>query len=226
NNFKSLDWDYVLRGVSTTVKLMVLTPTIAVVVSLLFSLVVVRSRLRFRLVYDVVAFLPQAVPQLIFGFGALIAALYWSPASFNLYGTLLLLVVVMALLQLPFGTRMFNSGLLQLHTELEEAAGMSGATPWATFRRITLPLLRPVVAYTWLWLSLLSFRDLTIPTVVGSRDTLTLSVVSWTMYNTGRVGAASAVTIMMVLAMLPGVILFLLVTRTRPAPTGAAGAVT
>jgi iron(III) transport system permease protein len=223
DNFRNLDWDYVLRGVETTVKLMLLAPTIAVVISLGFSLVVVRSRLRFRFLYDIVAFLPQAVPQLIFAFSALIGALYWTGGSFNLYGTLVLLVAVMALVQLAFGSRMFNSGLLQIHTELEEAAAMSGASAWATFRRVTLPLLRPVVTYTWLWLALLSFRDLTIPTVLGSQDTLTLSVVSWTLYNTGSVGAASAVTLLMVAAMLPAVLLFLYVTRKKPVAGGPIG---
>lgn len=220
NNFRNLDWDYVLRGVETTIKLMLLAPTIAVAFSLAFSLVVVRSRLRFRFVYDIIAFLPQAVPQLIFAFSAFIAALYWSPGSFDLYGTLALLVIVMAMLQLAFGTRMFNAGLLQIHAELEEAAAMSGASAWATFRRITLPLLRPVVTYSWLWLALLSFRDLTIPTVLGSQDTLTLSTVSWTLYSTGQVGGSSAVTILMVAAMLPAVLLFLFVTRKRSVGVG------
>ncbi len=222
-NFDTLDWDYVLRGVETTVKLMLLAPTLAIAFSLAFSIVVVRSRLRFRFAYDIVAFLPQAVPQLIFAFSAFIAALYWSPGSVNLYGTLALLVIVMAVLQLAFGTRMFNAGLLQIHTELEEAAAMSGASAWATFRRVTLPLLRPVVTYSWLWLALLSFRDLTIPTVLGSQDTLTLSVVSWNLYNTGQVGKSSAVTILMVLAMLPAVLLFLYVTRKRSVSGGAGG---
>ena len=224
NNFNTLDWDYVLRGVGTTVKLMLLAPTIAIAFSLAFSVVVVRSRLRFRFVYDIVAFLPQAVPQLIFAFSAFIAALYWSPGASDLYGTLALLVIVMALLQVAFGTRMFNAGLLQIHTELEEAAAMSGASAWSTFRRVTLPLLRPVVTYSWLWLALLSFRDLTIPTVLGSQDTLTLSAVSWTLYSTGRVGASSAVTILMVLAMLPAVLLFLYVTRRRSLDVGSGGA--
>ena len=97
---------------------------------------------------------------------------------------------------------------------------MSGASAWATFRRITLPLLRPVVTYSWLWLALLSFRDLTIPTVLGSQDTLTLSTVSWTLYSTGQVGGSSAVTILMVAAMLPAVLLFLFVTRKRSVGVG------
>ncbi|MDT0306617.1 iron ABC transporter permease [Streptomyces sp. DSM 44917] len=224
DNYRNLDWDYVLRGLETTVKLMLIAPTLAVLLSLAFSWIVVRSRLRFRYAYDFMAFLPQAVPTTIFAFSALIAALYWTEGWYDLYGTLILLAGVMALVQLAFGTRMFNAGLMQIHTELEEAAAMSGASSWQAIRRVTLPLLRPVATYTWLWLALLTLRDLTVPTLLGSQDTLTLSVASWMLYNTGQVGASSAVTLMTLLFMAPVVVLFLVLTRGRGAAAGAGGA--
>jgi iron(III) transport system permease protein len=213
DNYRHLDWAFVGRGLETSVKLMVLAPTLAVLMSLAFAFVVVRSRTRLRLVYDLVAFLPQAVPSTVFAFGAMIAALYWTEGWYGLYGTLTLLVVVTALIQLAFGTRMFNAGLLQIHTELEEAAAMSGASTWTAVRRITLPLLRPVLTYTWLWLALLSLRDLTVPTLIGGQDTLTLPVASWTLFSTGQVGASSALTLLMIGFMTPVVVLFLLLTR-------------
>ncbi|WP_240489902.1 ABC transporter permease [Actinomadura atramentaria] len=213
DNYQQLDWSFVERGLLTTVKLMVLAPTAAVLMSLAFSFVVVRARHRFRMLYDLVAFLPQAVPTTVFAFGAMIAALYWTRGWYGLYGTLALLVAVTALTQIAFGTRMFNAGLLQIHIELEEAAAMSGASTWTAIRRVTFPLLRPVVTYTWLWLALLSLRDLTVPTLIGGQDTLTLSVASWTLFNSGQVGASSALTLLMILFMTPVVVLFLLLTR-------------
>ncbi|POM24356.1 sn-glycerol-3-phosphate transport system permease protein UgpA [Actinomadura rubteroloni] len=213
DNYRQLDWSFVERGLTTTLKLMVVAPTLAVLMSLAFSFVVVRARRRYRMVYDLVAFLPQAVPTTVFAFGAMIAALYWTRGWYGLYGTLALLVGVTALTQIAFGTRMFNAGLLQIHVELEEAAAMSGASSWTALRRVTLPLLRPVVTYTWLWLALLSLRDLTVPTLIGGQDTLTLSVASWTLFNSGQVGASSALTLLMILFMTPVVVLFLLLTR-------------
>ncbi|MFC9974249.1 ABC transporter permease [Spirillospora sp. NPDC127200] len=219
DNYANLDWDLLLRGLETSLKLMLLAPTLAVLLSLAFSFVVVRSRLRFRFAYDFVAFLPQAVPSTIFAFGAMVTALYWTDGWYELYGTLALLVLVMGLVQIAFGTRMFNAALLQIHVELEEAAAMSGASGWQAVRRITLPLLRPVATYTWLWLALLSLRDLTVPTLLGSKDTLTLSVASWTLFNTGQVGASSAVTILMIGFMAPVVVVFLLLTRKNEGGT-------
>ncbi|MFI6816035.1 ABC transporter permease [Nonomuraea sp. NPDC050328] len=205
-NYTNLDWDLVLRGLRTSLLLVALVPTLAVLLSLAFSFVVVRSRLRWRHAFDFVAFLPQAVPHTIFAFAAVVASLYLAQ---DLYGTLSLLVVVMALMHVSFGTRMFNAGLLQIHTELEEAAAMSGAATWEAVRRVTLPLLKPVVTYTWLWLALLSLRDLTVPSLVGGQDTVTLSVASWTLYNTAQVGASSALTLLTIVFMVPLVGLFL-----------------
>ncbi|WP_067479115.1 ABC transporter permease [Actinomadura hibisca] len=216
DNYRGLDWSFVLRGLENSVKVMVLAPTVAVLLSLAFSFVAVRARGRYRYAYDLVAFLPQAIPGTIFAFGAMTAALYWTRGWYGLYGSLALLVGVMALIQVAFGTRMFNAGLLQIHAELEESAAMSGASAWTAVRRITLPLLRPVLTYTWLWLALLSLRDLTVPTLIGSQDTLTLSVASWTLFSSGQVGASSAVTLLMVGCMAPVVVVFLLLTRTNP----------
>ncbi|NRQ32181.1 iron ABC transporter permease [Nonomuraea sp. NN258] len=209
-NYTGLDWDLVLRGLRTSLALVVLVPTLAVLLSLAFSFVVVRSRLRRRYLYDFVAFLPQAVPHTIFAFAAVVASLYLAQ---GLYGTLALLVVVMTLMHVSFGTRMFNAGLLQIHTELEEAAAMSGAATWEAVRRVTLPLLKPVATYTWLWLALLSLRDLTVPGLVGGQDTVTLSVASWTLYNTAQVGASSALTLLTIVFMAPLVGLFLALNK-------------
>jgi iron(III) transport system permease protein len=63
DNFRNIDWSFVQRGVWNTVKLMILAPTISLALSVCFGWIVVRSRLRMRLAYDYVAFLPQAVPQ-------------------------------------------------------------------------------------------------------------------------------------------------------------------
>ena len=46
-----------------------------------------RTRYHFRLALDYVAFLPHAVPHIVFGLGALIAALFVVREPFDWYGT-------------------------------------------------------------------------------------------------------------------------------------------
>jgi len=42
---------------------------------------------------------------------------------------------------------LFLAGLQNIPAELYEVAAIDGATPWAMFRRITFPLLRPTTLY-------------------------------------------------------------------------------
>jgi iron(III) transport system permease protein len=207
-HIQNLNWDVVFRGLSHTVTIAVIAPTIALAFSFLFSWVVLRGRSRFRFALDYIAFLPHAVPHIIFALGALLVALFVLPRNLDLYGTVALLVIIYALVQLSFGTRVTNSALIQIQNELEEAAYVSGATPLTVMRRILLPLLRPALVYGWLWLALLSFRELTMATMLFSRDNVTLSVVVWNLWNTADIGRASAVTLIMILALAPLILLY------------------
>ncbi|MFJ9779306.1 carbohydrate ABC transporter permease [Amycolatopsis sp. NPDC101161] len=53
-------------------------------------------------------------------------------------------------LGIPFNLVILYSGLQNIPAELYEAAELDGATAWQKFRRITLPMLRPVSAITLL----------------------------------------------------------------------------
>jgi iron(III) transport system permease protein len=202
-NFLNLPWPLVTRGLSNSLALMLGAPTLALALSLLFSWVVLRSRSRYRLAFDFVAFLPHAVPNVVFGLAALLAALFVIRGPVDLYGSLLLLLLTYAIVQLSFGTRSTNSALIQIHTELEEAAAVAGATPFVTWRRVVLPLLRPALLYAWLWLALLTVRELTLATVLFSPQNITLSVVVWSLWHAGQLAQAAAVTLLMLLVFLP-----------------------
>ena len=91
--------------------------------------VVLRSKLRFRIALDAVAFLPHAVPGIIFALGAVLVALFLLPQWLPLYGSLTLIVLVCATGWIAFGTRVVNASLMQIHSELEEAGLAAGATP-------------------------------------------------------------------------------------------------
>ncbi|MGF1431936.1 carbohydrate ABC transporter permease, partial [Kitasatospora sp. LaBMicrA B282] len=53
------------------------------------------------------------------------------------------LVFVAVFVSLPFTTYTLLAGLQTIPTEVYEAAHVDGATPWQTYRKVTLPLLRP-----------------------------------------------------------------------------------
>ena len=120
------------------------------------------SKIPARAGFDFIAFLPHAVPSIVFGVGALLLTLFVLQRALPLYGTVWILLIVFTIARISYGTRMTNSGLIQIHAELEESAQMSGATLGQGFRRISVPLLAPTLLYAWLWIALLTFRELTL----------------------------------------------------------------
>src|SRR5207237_6739442 len=119
------------------------------------------------------------------------------------YGTIWILLVVFTIVRISYGTRMTNSGLIQIHPELEESALMSGAPRFLAFRRILLPLLAPTLLYAWLWIALLTFRELTLAVILSTADNITFPVVVWSLWLGGGLGQASALALVMLLMMTP-----------------------
>jgi iron(III) transport system permease protein len=208
-NFMRLDWSLVLIGLKNTLILMIVSPAMALAMSLVFSWIVLRSRNRFKLVFDFVAFLPHAVPSAIFAFAMLVVSLSSVLEFIDVSSSIILIVIVLSLTMLSFGTRITNGALIQLHPELEEAAHMSGASGWTVAWRILIPLLKPSLLFGWLWMALLTFRELTIPTVLFSADNITFSVVAWSLWNGGSLPAAAAVNLIMITLISPLIIIYL-----------------
>jgi iron(III) transport system permease protein len=201
--YRALPWDLVLSGAKNTAILMLLTPTATLALSLAFSWIVLRSRIPGRAAFDFAAFLPHAVPNIIFGVGALLIALYVVQRVVPIYGTPWILLLVFTIARLSYGTRMTNSGLIQIHTELEESARVGGASTAAVFRHVLVPLLAPTLLYAWLWIALLTFRELTLAVVLSTSDNLTLPVVVWSLWLGGGFGQASALAMIVLALMAP-----------------------
>jgi iron(III) transport system permease protein len=213
NHYRGLPWDLVLTGVSNTVILMILTPTLTLLVSIAFSWAVLRSKIPGRAFFDFIAFLPHAIPSIIFGVGALLVTLYVLQRAVPIYGTIWILLLVFTITRISYATRMTNSGFIQLHTELEESAQMSGASMPRVFRRILVPLLSPTLLYAWLWIALLTFRELTLAAILTSGDNTTLPMVIWGLWQGGGLGQASALAMIMLAAMAPVIALYWMIAR-------------
>jgi iron(III) transport system permease protein len=208
-NFRSIPTDLLLRIIRNTAILMVAVPTLTMIASVAISWVVLRGRTRGAALLDFLAFLPVTVPPIVFSVAALLLALFWVP----LYGTIWLLVIVYVIARLSYGTRMTNSALIQIHRELDEAAQMSGAGTFGVLRRILLPLLAPTVLYAWVWIALLSYRELTLPVVLATGNNLPFSMLVWSYVQSSSYGRASAAALIMLALMVPVLLLYWLAAR-------------
>jgi len=214
-HYVTLPWELVFTAVGNTSILAVLTPTVTLAISLAFSWVVLRSKIPGRAGFDFIAFLPHAIPSIVFGVGALLLTLYVLQKALPLYGTIWILLIVFTIARISYGTRMTNSGLIQIHAELEESAHMSGATTWDALRRITVPLMAPTLLYAWLWIALLVFRELTLAVILSTSDNITFPVLVWSLWLGGGLGQASALALVMLLMMTPLIAVYWLIARRQ-----------
>lgn len=202
-NYWNLSPDFILPALRNTAVLMVAVPTVTLTISFAISWTVTRSNYRGRAVFDFFAFLPHTIPSIVFAVAAWLFSLFVIGKFFPAYGTLWLLVAIYSIVRMSYGTRVLNSALIQLHRELEESATMNGARLSGVIRTILVPLLRPTLVYSWIWIALLTYRELTLPVVLASSESRPMAVVVWSLISSASYGQASAVGVIMLLLMMP-----------------------
>ena len=66
------------------------------------------------------------------------------------------------------------------------------------FRRILLPLLRPVLVTAWLWVMIHAFRELPISAILSGPETRTVGVAIYSLWTEGSFGLISAFAVMII----------------------------
>jgi iron(III) transport system permease protein len=94
SQFRGIDWSLMARGGFNTAILFFVVPTVALAFSIPIAWVITRSRSRLRYVYEVLVFLPHAVPKIIFGVAALLLSLYVIDKVVPIYGTVWLIAII------------------------------------------------------------------------------------------------------------------------------------
>lgn len=167
----------------------------------LVAWVVIRSQLRFRTLLDYVATLPLVFPGVVLGLALLRTYL---AIPIPIYGSLWILALAFMTKYVPFGMRFCSPGLLQINRELDEGAQMSGAGWISTFSRMVLPLMAASLTGGWIYIFLLSMKELTVALLLYSPGTMVLSVRIFDMWGNGQIVqlAAFGVTTSAALAVL------------------------
>jgi iron(III) transport system permease protein len=219
-NFRDIPWRGFRRAIRNTIILAIAVPTLTAVAGLAISWIVVKNRGRFSAPIDIIAFLPHVVPGLIFGLGALLLTLFWAPRSLGLYGSLNIILIVYVVTRVSFPTRIYNGSLLQIHRELEEVGYVFGLRQFRVLWHVLIPLLRPVLVYTWLWMSLLTVKELAVAAFLASPRNVTAPAFIWSIWASGEFNISAALSLLFVLAIVPVVVIYFIATR-RIINTGA-----
>jgi len=193
-----LTYPSLLRSVWNSLLLAFGTATIIMLVTSVICWIVVKTKLPGRWLLDNVASLPLVFPGLVLGLSIMI---FYLNVDIGVYGTIWILFIAYVTRFMPYGLRYNTTSMLQIHKELEESAAMSGASWVTTFWRVILPLLKPGLVAGWIYVMLLSIRELSSSILLYSPGTEVVSVVIWELWENGQYVELSALGVMFILAL-------------------------
>ena len=220
--FTNAQW---LATLGITLVLSLLAATFSVVLGFAAAFAMVRRPMRGRPVLELLILLP-----LVFPHAALAIAILTVISAFGLVGTFAGVLLAHVIVTLPFAYRPIAGSLGKLDLACEEAALSLGAGPWTTFRRVTLPLVRPGLVTALLFCFIISFDEATITLfLVGPGfTTLPIKIFSQLQDNASPLVAAVSTllialtaTIVVVVHTVFGLQLFVESGRARPAEADA-----
>jgi sulfate transport system permease protein len=153
---KSLDgglagfWDAIssrqaVAALRFTLVVSVVVAAINAIAGLAIAWTLVRDEFPGRRIVNAVIDLPFAMPTIVAGITLLALWGPKSPVGVNLAFTQVAVALALLFVTLPFGVRAVQPVLIELDTEMEQAAASLGAGPLTTFRRIVLPNLAPAI---------------------------------------------------------------------------------
>ena len=159
---------------------------------------IARNSFRGKSAMSLAIWLPWAIPGVLLGTAFLLVFLN-VPGVRLVYGTVVALIVVLLVQGLPFATHMFEASIAQVSRELEEASLMSGAAPIETVRRITVPLIAPMVASVFIMSFMTAMKDISTTVLVATPGTQTLPLLMFGYAVSGRLEDASVVGVITVM---------------------------
>lgn len=174
------------------------TATLVMFLMSIAAWIVVRSKVRGRGVIDQLAFVPLVIPGLVLGL-ALSFVYLRSPVP--IYGTLFILLIAYCTRYLPYGMRYAVTSMQQIAGELEESAQVCGASWWQTFRRVLLPLLSPGLIAGFVYILVVSFRELSSSILLYSPGNEVLSILIFEQFENGQFTVLAALGVVMVLTL-------------------------
>jgi len=142
-------------------------------------------RFRGRTLFAGLVIAPMVMPEVVMGISMLLLFV----GSDQLFGGpergFLTITAAHVTFSLAFVAIVVQARLADFDRALEEAAMDLGATPWTTFRTITLPLIAPAVGSGWLLAFTLSLDDLILTQFVAGAQSETLPM---RVYSSVRLG--------------------------------------
>ncbi len=139
---------------------------------------------------EVISVLPYSIPGTVLSIGVILA---WSGSlGIKLYNTIWIILVAYMARYLSFSMKTSSAALLQVHSSLEEAARVCGASHTESLTDVTLPLIRPAMVSGFFLIFLPAMREVTTSILLYGPYTRTLGVQIYSLRDAGMIPQAAA----------------------------------
>jgi iron(III) transport system permease protein len=212
----------VLRGTElyeaawNSLRIVGLASLICGVAGLLIGYVVVRAGgSRIGSILRQISFLPYMVPGIAFAAAFLsLFAVRRGPIP-AMYGSVTLLVIVLAVTHLPYSSRSGISAMTQLGREPEEAAQVSGAGWFTRLRKIIIPIQRGALTTGVILPFISGLKELSIVIMLTTTGTQLLTTLSINLVDYAYTQMANAVVLVIALVSFTATYLTQRITKTN-----------
>jgi putrescine transport system permease protein len=207
-----------LGAASISLRVAALSASAATLLGTLAAVALVRfGRFRGRLPFAAMIYAPLVMPEVITGLSMLL--LFVAISVDRGFWTVVIAHTTMAMC---FVAVVVQARLVDFDMSLEEAAMDLGASPARTFMAVTLPLILPAIAASWMLAFALSLDDLVIASFTTGPGATTLPIRIYSEVRLGVSPEMNAVCSVMVAVVGIAVIAASLLTKLSAARGGAA----
>ncbi|WP_409306198.1 ABC transporter permease [Pectobacterium sp. B1J-3] len=201
----STDW---LSSLWLSFRIAVVSTLVAMVLSILMAMALVRFRFRGKAVIYALILLPMIVPNVI---SAL--SLFFFFSSVDIIDSVSAIIIGHAIISFPIATIIISSTLQGIDSQLEYAAMSLGANDFTVLTRITFPLAAPGMISAAIFSFLSSFDELLISMFMAGHDVQTLSVRIWNNIQFELEPSIAAVSVLLILVTVSMLLLANLITK-------------
>lgn len=170
------------------------TTTVSTIIGTLAALAMARYRFRMKTFYRVLVFMPMIIPDIVLGLALLI---YFVTIGAKL--GLITIIIGHCTFLCSYVFIVVSARLAGMDHHFEEASADLGASPFQTFRFVTLPLILPGVVGGALLAFIISMDDLVITYFIAGVDSTTLPVFIYGMLRRGIKPEINAIASLMIL---------------------------
>lgn len=176
--------------------------TIGVLLSLMISYLVVKTRAKMKAVPDYLVTVGGSTPSVVIALALIVG--FSGQLGLNLYNSLAILIVAYLVKYLTMGVRTISASIAQVHISLEEAALNSGANFFQAFKDIMMPLIRPSIIAAWFLIFMPSFYELTMSILLYGSRTKTIGVLLYELQTYADPQSASVLAVLILSVVLLG----------------------